>query len=243
MSEPRRLLLDPETSGFERELLGAWGAEQPSETARDRVMGLATIAAGAAVGAAALGAKAGGSIAPKAAATSIAAILKWLAIGVVVAGGAASGVAYVTRDRSIPTATAPAIATATPIASATPTASATATATTSATDDTPAVTPSSLPAARATRADTLADQIAMMDAIRSAIASGNGGRALRLVDDYERRFPRGAFVEEAEALRVEAIAKTGDSAAAQRAADRFLAAHPGSPHAARIRALVKSAAP
>ncbi|HEY8073506.1 MAG TPA: outer membrane protein assembly factor BamD [Labilithrix sp.] len=241
MSEPRRLLLDPETSGFERELLGAWGAEQPSETARDRVMGLATIAAGAAVGAAALGAKAGGSIAPKAAATSIAAILKWLAIGVVVAGGAASGVAYVTRDRSIPTATA--TATATPIASATPTASATATATTSATDDTPAVTPSSLPAARATRADTLADQIAMMDAIRSAIASGNGGRALRLVDDYERRFPRGAFVEEAEALRVEAIAKTGDSAAAQRAADRFLAAHPGSPHAARIRALVKSSAP
>ncbi len=244
MSEPRRLLLDPEISGFERELLGSWAEEQPNAVARDRAMGLATIAAGAALGAAAIGAKAGGSIAPKAAATSVAAIVKWLAIGVVVVGGTTSGVAYVARDRETDRETPTATAIPTATATATATATTTPTPAKTATDDMPSVTPSSLPSpARPTRADTLADQIAAMDAIRSALASGSGGRALRLVDDYERRFPRGAFVEEAEALRVEAIAKSGDRAAASRAADRFLAAHPNSPHAARVRALVKSAAP
>ncbi|HEY8075359.1 MAG TPA: hypothetical protein VIF62_14645 [Labilithrix sp.] len=233
MSEPRRLLLDPDAADFEHELLRAWGDEQPSRAARDRAMGLVAIA-----GAGAVGAHAVGALAPNAAATSVAAAVKWSTLGVILIGGATAGVSYVARDRH-PDVGAE-TGTATPIRTqiAVPTANARATA--EEIQSPPSPSPRS---ARTPRADMLAEQIAMMDGVRAAIASGGGAHAVRLVDDYERRFPRGAFLEEAEALRVDAIAKTANFAATRHAADRFLVAHPSSPHAARIRTLSSAATP
>jgi outer membrane protein assembly factor BamD (BamD/ComL family) len=79
--------------------------------------------------------------------------------------------------------------------------------------------------------------VAALDRARSALRDGNSIEALRLVDDYEARYPAGAFLQEAEAVRIEALIKQGDSSGAQAAATRFLTRYPSSPHAARIRAL------
>jgi outer membrane protein assembly factor BamD (BamD/ComL family) len=82
-----------------------------------------------------------------------------------------------------------------------------------------------------------------MDRTREALAGGNGARALSLVDEYERRYPHGTFLEEAEVHRVEALVRNGDRAGARRAAARFVVAHPASPHAAHVRSLVGDTTP
>jgi hypothetical protein len=46
--------------------------------------------------------------------------------------------------------------------------------------------------------------------------------------------------QEAWALRIEALVRAGDRAAAKRSADAFLLANPGSPYGPRVRALVES---
>jgi hypothetical protein len=90
---------------------------------------------------------------------------------------------------------------------------------------------------------SLSEEIASFDRARAAFDTGDSDRALALVDAYERRFPAGTFVQEAEVLRVQALGRKGDTAGARRAGQRFLAAHPTSPHAARIRAILDSSSP
>jgi hypothetical protein len=48
---------------------------------------------------------------------------------------------------------------------------------------------------------------------------------------------------EATVLRVEALARAGDMAAARRTGDAFLASHPQSPYAARVRSLIGESNP
>jgi hypothetical protein len=90
---------------------------------------------------------------------------------------------------------------------------------------------------------TLGDEIARLDRGRTALGAGDAPHAVQLVDDYERRWPRGAFLQEAEMLRIEALVREGERDAASGAADRFLVAYPASPHLARLRALTGSAGP
>ena len=89
---------------------------------------------------------------------------------------------------------------------------------------------------------SFAEEIASFDRARAALDAGDFDRALALVDGYEKRFPGGTFVQEAEVLRIQALARKGDSAGARRVGQRFLAAHPTSPHAARIRAILDTSA-
>jgi hypothetical protein len=98
----------------------------------------------------------------------------------------------------------------------------------------------SAPSAKAPRpsSSALGEQVLEVDRARRSLAGGDPADALRRIDAYEARFARGALRDEAEVLRVEALLGAGDRAAATRAADRFLAAHPDSPHAARVRALI-----
>ena len=104
MSDPARLL-SGEANDFEKELIGSWNAEQPSEAGRASVLamvglgvGAATVA-GTAAAATKAGAVAGGSIAPKAVAAGSAALLKWLAVGLVGVATAGAAVAYVRHQR------------------------------------------------------------------------------------------------------------------------------------------------
>jgi hypothetical protein len=228
-----RLLLDPNLSSFERDLLRSWDQEQPSAAARERAMTLAAVAGGTALAA-------GASVAPKAISATWIAIVKWLVISTVIATAGVGGTIYLLRDQT-PTV-APAAAPPAPIASS----------------QVPSVPASALPEAppapsapasvvrpRETKAaaPSLAEQIEAIDRARAAVAAGDGVRGAQLADEYDRRFPRGAFAEEAEVLRIEARMLRGDKTGARRAAERFLASHPGSPHGPRLRALAGSTDP
>ncbi len=85
----------------------------------------------------------------------------------------------------------------------------------------------------ATPADLRAE-IALVDAARSAVASGAGERALALLGRYDTSYPRGTFRPEAAALRIEALAHLGRTVQARALAQRFIAAHGDSPLADRV---------
>ena len=83
----------------------------------------------------------------------------------------------------------------------------------------------------------IAEEIRSFDAARAALREGRPAEALSALDRYAERYGRkGSFAVEATVLRIEALAKNGDRARAQALANSFLAAHPKSPYAARIRA-------
>jgi len=259
MRDPRRLL-GGDASDFERELLRSWDAEQPSAAARAKVLAAMGIGAGAATAAAVKvgAAAAGGSLAPKAAAATLGgfAAAKWaaLAVGVAVVGATAGYVrheAHVHETRSVMSAPAsvaapppPSIAPSIPLATAetAPVETPVAAPVVAVAEDAPRarVVEARAKAVPAPHPSALGEQVSALDSARRALAAGDAPAAVGALDDYAVRFPDGALVEEAEALRVQALLAAGDRAAATRAGDRFLAAHPNSPHAARVRALLAS---
>ncbi len=97
----------------------------------------------------------------------------------------------------------------------------------------PAPTPSSTRPSTKVRSGTVADELALIEQARSALAKGRPAVALRVLAGHRRSFPRGAFVEEAAALRASALCKAGRIDDARSAAARFRTRWPGSVHAAR----------
>ena len=91
-------------------------------------------------------------------------------------------------------------------------------------------------------AEILRAEIASMDDVRAALARGDGARALTLLDDHDRKFPSGHLAPEAFVTRIDALVRTGNLATARALADNYLARHPTSPHAGRIRKLVGASA-
>jgi hypothetical protein len=83
-----------------------------------------------------------------------------------------------------------------------------------------------------------AAELVLLDRARSAIAAGNPGGGLVVLDEYAAEFPRGVMAPEASVLRIEALAAAGDHARAKRVAIDFLGANPSSPYAARIESVV-----
>ena len=267
MTEPRRLLADPEASTFERDLLESWSSEGPSPDARTRVL---TLVAGAVAGAVAATATAAGgastaasAVAPKvAAAAGLSGAAKVGLLGVMLLVSAIVSVTLVRGSHDAVPPQTPAAATelVQVVAPAPPPALVPAPAPTM---DPPSVSPADLPAAPSASlsvaspsasprahgagpADpppSVTEEIAAFDRARAALEAGEIDRAIGLLDTYERRFPTGTFVQEAEVLRVKALAAKGDRAGARRTGERFLAAHPTSPHASRIRAIVDSSSP
>jgi TolA-binding protein len=247
MSDPQRLLAEG-ASDFEKDLLRSWEAEQPSDAARAKVLAAAGlgVALTAAATATKLGAAAGGSVAPKAIASAGGAVIaKWLAVGAVGLAVTGATVGYVRHAAQVRRDEATAARAAAPVSAAPKSAPQVATPA-PASDGLPMVVPTA-PAAPHTRArattprehpSALGEQVSALDSAHRALASGDAAGAIRQLDDYEARFPEGALFEEAEVLRVEALVGAGDHAAAERAGQRFLAAHPNSPHAARVRALI-----
>lgn len=87
----------------------------------------------------------------------------------------------------------------------------------------------------------LAEELRMVDRARQLITAGDASAGLAALDEYRHRFPRGRLAPESLVLRVEALMARGDRAAAERVVAPFLQAHPQSPYAARLRALVPPA--
>ena len=86
---------------------------------------------------------------------------------------------------------------------------------------------------------TLSEQVALLDAARSASASGDFAEALHLADRYRVDFPGGELAPEAEVVAIEALVGRAERQAALARAAHFLARYPGDPHTSRVKWLVR----
>ena len=96
-------------------------------------------------------------------------------------------------------------------------------------------------AAPARSAPSLSPELDVLDRARQALAAHDPIAARAALDEYQRRFPNGSLREEAELASIETLVQSGDTAGAREAADRFLANHPESAYAGRVRAILKRA--
>ena len=71
-------------------------------------------------------------------------------------------------------------------------------------------------------------------AARAALRQGDVKGAGTTLQELDRAVPHGKLTQEREVLRIEWLAAQGDQNSAARRARAFLAAHPKSPHAARL---------
>jgi TolA-binding protein len=88
---------------------------------------------------------------------------------------------------------------------------------------------------RAPSGSALTAELGALDEARSRLASGDASGALAKLDEYSRTYPRGRLVLEAEVLRIDALAKSGQQGAANKRAEQFLKRHPNSVLASRVR--------
>lgn len=242
---PERLRSTGATN-LERRLIDAAGRELPSRELSERMarsIGV-TLAVTDMVGSE----KTGTSVGTATKASS--SLVPWLS-GAIVATAIAIGVYIVTRPVAKPVVPPPAAA----ALSASAAASAPAPAVPSpndapATDAPPETDEDSLPKTaaagrgrRGTIAGELANQIAMVDAARSALAAGNAQRALSLARQYQSEYARGAFAPEVSAVKIEALVKLGRMTEARTLAERFVVAYGPGPLAERVARLALIAKP
>jgi hypothetical protein len=98
----------------------------------------------------------------------------------------------------------------------------------------PAAPPAKADAKAASSRD-LAAELGALDAARAELSAGNANGALAKLDDYSRSYPHGHLVLEAEVLRIDALAKSGQTSTAKKRAEAFLRRHPNSVLASRVR--------
>ncbi len=116
-----------------------------------------------------------------------------------------------------------------------PTASSVATAPPVATAPSSRVAPSPLPSAQRSQ---LADEVAALGRAQASLEAGRAAEALGLLDEYARGFKSPHLRPEADAMRIEAIVATGDTALARKTLERFRLEHPGSPLLRHLEAVV-----
>lgn len=90
---------------------------------------------------------------------------------------------------------------------------------------------------------SLAEQVQSLDRARVALGSGDPSAALREISFYRGAWPKGVFLTEASVLEIEALAARGERTLAGMRARAFVAAHPDSPQADRLRALIPAEQP
>jgi outer membrane protein assembly factor BamD (BamD/ComL family) len=81
--------------------------------------------------------------------------------------------------------------------------------------------------------------VSLLDAVLRASRAGSYDDALRLVEQYGRRFPAGELAVDAAVIALDALAGKHDDARVAEEAARFLARYPNDPHAAHVRSLIK----
>jgi hypothetical protein len=100
--------------------------------------------------------------------------------------------------------------------------------------------PSAPPSPVAPDEATLRDEVDQLDRAHALLTQGRAAEALTALAAYERAFPKRSLGDEADLLRIEALAKSGDVDAAKVHAERLLARDEYGPHARRVRALLAS---
>jgi hypothetical protein len=89
----------------------------------------------------------------------------------------------------------------------------------------------------------LGKQIALVDAARAALGSGEAARALGIVREYQATYPGGTFRPEVAAIKIEALLKLGRESEARASAERFAATYGSGPLAERVARLAGIAKP
>jgi TolA-binding protein len=82
--------------------------------------------------------------------------------------------------------------------------------------------------------DTLAEEEALLEQARRALATSPGG-ALRLLRQHQERFPAGQLTAERMFLSIEALRRAGDHAGAERQTQALLRRFPSSVYAGQLR--------
>lgn len=77
---------------------------------------------------------------------------------------------------------------------------------------------------------SLADEVALMQALSTALKQEDSSKVLALVAEHERDFPKGQFIEERRAAKARALCRSGKLAAGKREAEAFAARWPDSIH-------------
>jgi hypothetical protein len=256
-----------EADGFDRSLLASAKADCASPGAEDRALaalGLAgvgvAVAAASSPGAAAAASSPGAtSLAPAAMTTakmSTAILVKWAAVGLV-SLAAAAGAYRLAVPNAAPETTTSAAARAPQVEKAPialpqkPSLAAPQEAVTVELDDDPVLakpaavpSPSSqaiAPAAGPSAAPALGAELAIIDRARHAIQAHDAASANAALDEYAKKFPKGALREEAQVARVETAMIDGDDATAIARADEFLRDHPNSVFVNRVLAIRRKA--
>jgi hypothetical protein len=86
----------------------------------------------------------------------------------------------------------------------------------------------------------LSDEANLIDQAREAVAVGDGPKALRILENYSKRFSQPRLRPEALYLRMQALRLEGQAGAAARVAQRLLAEYPDGPQSAAARAVANA---
>jgi hypothetical protein len=240
MSEPKRLL-EENSDEFENELLRSVRADAMTDRNRQRILAGIGLA-GAGLTATTAAASTGAAVKAGFFKGVSAATVKWIAI-CSVAALVPTGVYVARSHRTMSLATAPAVAApdtapalvaapAAPIETAAPVVD----------TATEPKAPPAVQAAQPAASSSLADEVAALEVARAALRAHDPNAAIVALDRYKSRFPTGKLAPEATVVRIEALNQRGDHASAAALGDRFLAAHPNSPYADRVRSAAKGAA-
>jgi hypothetical protein len=232
MDVPKRIVDDPSADSVARALIEDARVETAGPGGKARTLAALGLAGGAGL-----------------ASTSTAfAGLKMLGAGVLAVGVVASGAWLMTReDPPAPVHAGGSVMAPPPVA---PSVSDVAPAIESARtpdvaprSDAPRIVPKSAPRAPAAPAAStssaapsrLAEEARSLEVARRALEGHQARPALAALDRYERDFPRGELRPEATALRVEALAASGEESSAQALGRQFLSRYPGHPAVPRVR--------
>ncbi len=77
---------------------------------------------------------------------------------------------------------------------------------------------------------SLADEVALMQALSTALKQEDSSKVLARVAEHERDFPKGQFIEERRAAKARALCRSGKLAAGKREAEAFASRWPDSIH-------------
>jgi hypothetical protein len=96
-------------------------------------------------------------------------------------------------------------------------------------------------AAQRSPADTrLREEARLIDEARAALAAGDTAGTLRALEAHRQSFARPLFEPEALFLRMQALRLQGQGSAARRVGERLLSKSPNGPHAASVRAFLRT---